>query len=79
MAHPRQNILLRRGDVVTMITNPSTFTSMGAVGHTQQIGFSVKGLSLAEAVGRMGGSAGLSCRCARRICIPLCAFIRAAS
>ncbi|MGN6960584.1 sugar ABC transporter substrate-binding protein, partial [Neisseria sp. P0014.S006] len=29
VAHPRQNILLRRGDVVTMITNPSTFTSMG--------------------------------------------------
>ena len=28
---------------------------MGAVGRTQQIGFSVKGLSLAEAVGRMGG------------------------
>ena len=55
VAHPRQNIFLRRGDVVTMITNPSTFTSMGAVGHTQQIGFSVKGLSLAEAVGRMGG------------------------
>lgn len=55
VAHPRQNILLRRGDVVTMITNPSAFTSMGAVGHTQQIGFSVKGLSLAEAVGRMGG------------------------
>lgn len=55
VAHPRQNILLRRSDVVTMITNPSTFTSMGAVGHTQQIGFSVKGLSLAEAVGRMGG------------------------
>jgi len=55
VAHPRQNILLRRGDVVTMLTNPSTFTSMGAVGHTQQIGFSVKGLSLAEAVGRMGG------------------------
>ena len=55
VAHPRQNILLRRGDVVTMITNPSTFTSMGAVGHAQQIGFSVKGLSLAEAVGRMGG------------------------
>ncbi|ASK27542.1 polysaccharide biosynthesis/export family protein [Neisseria chenwenguii] len=55
VANPRQNILLRRGDVVTMITNPSTFTAMGAVGKTEQIGFSVKGLSLAEAVGRMGG------------------------
>lgn len=55
VADTRQNILLRKGDIVTLITNPYTFTSMGAVGHTQQIGFSVKGLSLAEAVGRMGG------------------------
>lgn len=55
VAQPRHNILLRRGDIVTMITNPNSFTSMGAVGKTQQIGFSVKGLSLAEAVGRMGG------------------------
>lgn len=55
VANPRQNIVLRKGDVVTLITNPHTFTSMGAVGRTQEIGFSVKGLSLAEAVGRMGG------------------------
>lgn len=55
VANPRQNIRLKRGDVVTMITNPNSFTSMGAVGRTQQINFSVKGLSLAEAVGRMGG------------------------
>lgn len=55
VANPRQNILLRRGDIVTMITNPYSFTSMGAVGRTQQINFSVKGLSLAEAIGRMGG------------------------
>lgn len=55
VSNPRQNILLRRGDVITMITNPNSFTSMGAVGRTQQINFSVKGLSLAEAVGRMGG------------------------
>lgn len=55
VSNPRQNIRLKRGDVVTMITNPNSFTSMGAVGRTQQINFSVKGLSLAEAVGRMGG------------------------
>ena len=55
VANPRQNIVLQRGDVVTMITNPSTFTAMGAVGRAQEIGFSVRGLSLAEAVGRMGG------------------------
>lgn len=55
VAHPRQNIVLRKGDIVTMITNPNSFTSMGAVGRSQQVNFSVKGLSLAEAVGRMGG------------------------
>ena len=55
VSNPRQNIRLKRGDVVTMITNPYTFTSMGAVGRTQEIGFSVRGLTLAEAVGRMGG------------------------
>ncbi len=54
-ANPRQNILLRKDDIVTLITNPNTFTAMGAVGRSQEIGFSVKGLSLAEAVGRMGG------------------------
>lgn len=55
VANPRQNVLLRKGDVVTLITNPYTFTAMGAVGRTQEVGFSVRGLSLAEAVGRMGG------------------------
>lgn len=55
VANPRQNILLRRGDVVTIITNPYTFTSMGAVGKSQEISFSARGLSLAEAIGRMGG------------------------
>lgn len=55
VASPYQNIRLRKGDIVTLITNPNTFTAMGAVGRTQEIGFSVKGLSLAEAVGRMGG------------------------
>lgn len=55
VSDPTQNILLHRGDVVTVITNPYTFTSMGAVGRAQEIGFSARGLSLAEAVGRMGG------------------------
>ena len=44
VANPRQNILLRKGDIVTLITNPYTFTSMGAVGRTQEIGFSARGL-----------------------------------
>lgn len=55
VSNPQQNILLRRGDVVTMITNNYSFTALGAVGRAQEIGFSARGLSLAEAVGRMGG------------------------
>ena len=55
VASPRHNIRLRRGDVVTLITNPYSFTALGAVGRTQEVGFSVRGLSLAEAIGRMGG------------------------
>ena len=55
VANPKQNILLHKGDIITLITNPYSFTSMGAVGNTQQIGFSVKGLSLADAIGKMGG------------------------
>lgn len=55
VANPRHNIRLRRNDVVTLITNPYSFTALGAVGRTQEVGFSVRGLSLAEAIGRMGG------------------------
>lgn len=55
IADPRQNIVLKAGDVVTLLNNSLSFTALGAVGRSQQIDFSVKGLSLAEAVGRMGG------------------------
>ncbi|WP_107688930.1 polysaccharide biosynthesis/export family protein [Neisseria wadsworthii] len=55
VSDPRQNILLKSGDVVTLLNNPLSFTALGAVGRSQQIDFSAKGLSLAEAVGRMGG------------------------
>ena len=78
VANPRQNIMLRRGDIVTMITNPSSFTSMGAVGRTQQIGFSVKGLSLAEAVGRHGRAADRRADARGVFCFPLRALVGAA-
>lgn len=55
ISDPRQNIVLKAGDVVTLLNNSLSFTALGAVGRSQQIDFSAKGLSLAEAVGRMGG------------------------
>lgn len=55
IAEPYQNIALRAGDVVTMLTTPYSFTGLGAVGNNQQVKFSTKGLTLAEAIGKMGG------------------------
>ncbi|WP_409026125.1 polysaccharide biosynthesis/export family protein [Gallibacterium anatis] len=54
-AEPQQNIPLRSGDVVTLLNNPLSFTAMGAVGNSKEIRFSAEGLTLAEAIGRLGG------------------------
>ncbi|VGM96329.1 polysaccharide export protein Wza [uncultured Avibacterium sp.] len=52
---PQENILLRSGDVLSLLNNPLSFTAMGAVGNSKEIRFSAEGLSLAEAIGRLGG------------------------
>lgn len=52
---PQENILLRSGDVLSLINNPLSFTAMGAVGNSKDIRFSAEGLTLAEAIGRLGG------------------------
>ncbi|PJG86146.1 polysaccharide biosynthesis/export family protein [Conservatibacter flavescens] len=54
-ANPQENIVLRSGDVVSLLNNPLSFTALGAVGANKQVKFSAKGLTLAEAIGRMGG------------------------
>lgn len=55
IAEPRQNIFLRAGDVVSLLNTPYSFTGLGAVGNNQQVRFSSKGITLAEAIGKMGG------------------------
>ncbi len=52
---PQENIMLRSGDVLSLINNPLSFTAMGAVGNSKEIRFSAEGLTLAEAIGRLGG------------------------
>jgi polysaccharide export outer membrane protein len=52
---PRQNIILRTGDVVTAFYQPYSFTVMGATGRNDEIKFESTGLTLAQALGRMGG------------------------
>lgn len=55
ISDPAQNIMLRAGDVVSLLNTPYSFTGLGALGNNQQMKFSSKGITLAEAIGKMGG------------------------
>lgn len=55
ISDPTQNITLRAGDIVSLLTTPYSFTGLGAVGVNQQMKFSTRGITLAEAIGKMGG------------------------
>lgn len=52
---PRQNIALRPGDLITALFQPSSFTALGATGRQQEVPFEAQGISLAQALGRVGG------------------------
>lgn len=52
---PRQNVRLRAGDVVAALFQPLSFTSLGATGRNDEVGFEAQGISLAQALGRIGG------------------------
>lgn len=55
IANPGQNIFLQPGDVVTVSYQPASFTALGAAGRNEEIKFEARGISLAQALGRMGG------------------------
>lgn len=52
---PRQNIRLQPDDVVTAYFQPYSFTALGAVGSNAEIPFEATGITLAQALGRIGG------------------------
>lgn len=52
---PAQNIRLREDDVVTALYQPYSFTSLGATAANAEILFESTGLTLAQALGRVGG------------------------
>lgn len=52
---PRQNIHLRADDVVTAVFQPYSFTSLGASGANAEVSFEAIGITLAQALGRIGG------------------------
>jgi polysaccharide export outer membrane protein len=52
---PKQNIRLYPGDVITAYYQPSSFIAWGAVGKNDEINFEAQGISLAQALARIGG------------------------
>jgi polysaccharide export outer membrane protein len=52
---PRQNVVLRPGDVVSAVFQPLSFTVLGASGRNEEVNFEAKGISLTQALARAGG------------------------
>ncbi|BDI61783.1 capsular polysaccharide biosynthesis protein [Qipengyuania nanhaisediminis] len=55
IADPRQNVGLVPGDVITLEHKPFSFVALGAVAQSAEVPFEGAGISLAEALGRVGG------------------------
>lgn len=52
---PKDNIPLAPGDVVTSYFQPFSFTALGATSQNQEVTFEAQGISLAQALARVGG------------------------
>ena len=52
---PKENVPLKADDVVTLLYQPYSFTTLGAVGQTHEVNFEVQGITLAQALSRSGG------------------------
>jgi polysaccharide export outer membrane protein len=52
---PHQNIALQPGDVITAFYQPLSFTALGATGKSGEVNFEAQGISLAQALARVGG------------------------
>ncbi|MCJ2188356.1 polysaccharide biosynthesis/export family protein [Novosphingobium beihaiensis] len=55
ISSPKDNIYLRPGDVLTVSYQPRSFTVLGATGRNDEIKFEARGITLAQALGRIGG------------------------
>jgi polysaccharide export outer membrane protein len=52
---PKQNVYLQPGDVLTAMFQPLSFTALGATGKNEEVPFEAQGISLAQALARVGG------------------------
>lgn len=55
IADPAQNVTLRPDDIISVQHKPFSFVALGAVNQNAEIPFEGSGLTLAEALGRVGG------------------------
>jgi polysaccharide export outer membrane protein len=53
--NPEQNIVLRGGDVITVMHQPYSFTVMGAMGRNAEVPFEGPYITLAQAMARVSG------------------------
>lgn len=52
---PLQNVALQPGDILTALFQPLSFTALGATGKNEEVPFEAQGISLAQALARVGG------------------------
>jgi len=52
---PKENIPLAPGDVITSYFQPYSFTALGATSQNQEVPFEAQGISLVQALARVGG------------------------
>ena len=52
---PKQNIFLKPGDVVTALYKSYSFSVLGATGKNEEVNFEAQGITLAQALARVGG------------------------
>lgn len=55
IADPRNNVVLKTGDVVAALFQPYSFTVLGAAGKNEEVHFEATGITLSQALGRVGG------------------------
>lgn len=52
---PRENIYVRSGDVLAVVSDPQTFTAFGATGRNAVVSFDAIGITLDQAIAKSGG------------------------
>lgn len=58
ITNPSNNVVLATGDVVTALYQPNSFTVLGAAGKNEEVPFEATGITLSQALGRVGGLQG---------------------